>query len=140
LVENAGDVEEVSEGGEIMMRTKPNLAVLVLLLFIGVSSLFRYSQNLFHSSRDVRAVDVVGLSGGRGTRGCDVRLHLCVHGEKQDLNGTGGATVRSSDLIAISPFPSTADAQIAKGILDEAWIESMVRADRTYTSRLTFEL
>jgi putative signal transducing protein len=37
--------------------------------------------------------------------------------------------VRSSDLIAISTFRSTTDAQIAKGILDEAGIESMIRAD-----------
>jgi hypothetical protein len=37
--------------------------------------------------------------------------------------------VSSSDLIAISTFRSTADAQIAKGILDEAGIESMIRAD-----------
>lgn len=35
----------------------------------------------------------------------------------------------SSDLITISTFRSTADAQIAKGILDEAGIESMIRAD-----------
>jgi len=37
--------------------------------------------------------------------------------------------VSSSDLITISTFRSTADAQIAKGILDEAGIESMIRAD-----------
>jgi len=37
--------------------------------------------------------------------------------------------VRSTDLIAISTFPSTADAQIAKGVLDEAGIDSMIRAD-----------
>ena len=35
----------------------------------------------------------------------------------------------SSDLIAVSTFRSTADAQIAKGLLDEAGIESMVRTD-----------
>ena len=35
----------------------------------------------------------------------------------------------SSDLIAVSTFRSTADAQIAKGILDEAGIDSMIRAD-----------
>jgi hypothetical protein len=35
----------------------------------------------------------------------------------------------SSDLITISTFRSTADAQIAKGILDAAGIESMIRAD-----------
>ena len=37
--------------------------------------------------------------------------------------------MKSSDLIAVSTFRSTADAQIAKGILDEAGIESMIRAD-----------
>jgi len=42
---------------------------------------------------------------------------------------SGGATVRTSELVAISTFRSTADAQIAKGILDEAGIESMIRAD-----------
>ena len=35
----------------------------------------------------------------------------------------------SSHLITISTFRSTVDAQIAKGILDEAGIESMIRAD-----------
>lgn len=34
-----------------------------------------------------------------------------------------------SDLIAVSTFPSTVDAQIAKGVLDEAGIESMIRSD-----------
>lgn len=33
------------------------------------------------------------------------------------------------DLIAVSTFPSTADAQIAKGILDDAGIDSMIRSD-----------
>jgi hypothetical protein len=37
--------------------------------------------------------------------------------------------VSSSNLIAISTFRSTADAQIAKGVLDEAGIESMIRSD-----------
>ena len=35
----------------------------------------------------------------------------------------------SSSLITISTFRSTADAEIAKGILDEAGIDSMIRAD-----------
>ena len=35
----------------------------------------------------------------------------------------------SSDLITISTFRSTAEAEIAKGILDEEGIESMIRAD-----------
>jgi hypothetical protein len=37
--------------------------------------------------------------------------------------------MKSSDLVVVSTFRSTADAQIAKGILDEAGIESMIRAD-----------
>jgi len=37
--------------------------------------------------------------------------------------------VEPSELIAVSTFRSTADAQIAKGVLDEAGIESMIRAD-----------
>ena len=37
--------------------------------------------------------------------------------------------MKSLDLTVISTFPSTADAQIAKGILDEVGIESMIRAD-----------
>ena len=47
-----------------MERSKPNLAILALLFVIGVSGLFRSSQNLFHFSQNVRMVDVVGLSGG----------------------------------------------------------------------------
>lgn len=35
----------------------------------------------------------------------------------------------SSDLAVVSTFRSTADAQIAKGILDAVGIESMVRSD-----------
>ncbi|PYR71491.1 MAG: hypothetical protein DMF86_25805 [Acidobacteria bacterium] len=34
-----------------------------------------------------------------------------------------------SDLIAVSTFRSTADAQIAKGILDDAGIASLIRSD-----------
>ena len=37
--------------------------------------------------------------------------------------------MKSSELVAVSTFRSTADAQIAKGILDEAGIESMIRSD-----------
>ena len=47
-----------------MGRSKPNFAILTLLLVIGVSSLLRFSQNMFHFSQNVRIVDVVGLSGG----------------------------------------------------------------------------
>ena len=38
--------------------------------------------------------------------------------------------MNSSDHLAIvSTFRSTADAQVAKGLLDEAGIESMIRSD-----------
>jgi putative signal transducing protein len=37
--------------------------------------------------------------------------------------------MKSSELVAVSTFPSTADARIAKGVLDEAGIDSMVRSD-----------
>jgi len=37
--------------------------------------------------------------------------------------------MKSSELVSVSTFRSTADAQIAKGILDEAGIESMIRSD-----------
>jgi hypothetical protein len=37
--------------------------------------------------------------------------------------------MKSSDLVVVSTFRSVADAQIAKGILDEAGIESMIRSD-----------
>jgi Putative prokaryotic signal transducing protein len=37
--------------------------------------------------------------------------------------------MKSPDLVPISTFRSAVDAQIAKGILDEAGIESMIRAD-----------
>lgn len=34
-----------------------------------------------------------------------------------------------SDLVAVSTFRSIPDAQLAKGILDDAGIESMIRSD-----------
>jgi Putative prokaryotic signal transducing protein len=37
--------------------------------------------------------------------------------------------MKASDLVAVSTFRSTADAQIAKGILDGAGIQSMIRSD-----------
>lgn len=55
-----------------MERSKPNFAVLALIFFIGVSSLFRFSQNLFHFSQNVRIVDVVGLSGGGAACGAAI--------------------------------------------------------------------
>ena len=35
----------------------------------------------------------------------------------------------ASDLTLVGTFRSTADAQVAKGILDEMGIESMIRSD-----------
>lgn len=37
--------------------------------------------------------------------------------------------MKSADLIAVATFSSDAEAQIAKGILDEAGIDSMTRSD-----------
>ena len=37
--------------------------------------------------------------------------------------------MESSDLVVLSRFRSVLDAEIAKGILDEAEIESMIRSD-----------
>jgi hypothetical protein len=56
----------------IMERPKPNPAVLALLFIIGVGSLFRFSQNLFHFSQNVRTGDVVGLSGGGAAVGAAI--------------------------------------------------------------------
>ena len=47
-----------------MKGLTPPLPILAMLLVIGVSNLFHFSQNLFHYSQNVRTVDVVGLSGG----------------------------------------------------------------------------
>ena len=37
--------------------------------------------------------------------------------------------MKSSDLVVLSTFRSTPDALIAQGVLDDAGIESMIRAD-----------
>jgi hypothetical protein len=37
--------------------------------------------------------------------------------------------MNSSNLITVATFRSVADAQMAKGMLDEAGIESMIRSD-----------
>lgn len=37
--------------------------------------------------------------------------------------------MESQDLVVVSTFPSVTDAQIAKGVLAEAGIDSMIRAD-----------
>ncbi len=55
-----------------MERSKPNLAVMVMLFFIGASSLVRFSQSLFQASQNVRLVDVVGLSGGGAACGAAI--------------------------------------------------------------------
>ena len=38
-------------------------------------------------------------------------------------------TTKSSELVSVGTFRSMADAQVAKGILDEAGVESMIRSD-----------
>jgi len=43
--------------------------------------------------------------------------------------GSGETPMKPSDLVIVSTFRTPVDAQIAKGILDEARIESMIRAD-----------
>jgi hypothetical protein len=47
-----------------MACPRPNILVMTMLFGIGVISLFRSSENLFHLAQNVRLVDVVGLSGG----------------------------------------------------------------------------
>lgn len=37
--------------------------------------------------------------------------------------------MKSPALVVVGTFPSTADAVIAKGVLDEAGIDSMIRSD-----------
>lgn len=37
--------------------------------------------------------------------------------------------MKSSNLVAVSSFRSIADAHVAKGILDEVGIESIIRSD-----------
>lgn len=37
--------------------------------------------------------------------------------------------MKGQDLVTLSTFPSIADAQIARGVLVEAGIESMIRTD-----------
>jgi putative signal transducing protein len=37
--------------------------------------------------------------------------------------------MKSPTLIVVSTFRSTADARVAKGVLDEAGIDSMIRSD-----------
>ena len=40
-----------------------------------------------------------------------------------------GVTMNATELVVLSTFRSVTDAQIAKGILDEAEIESTIRSD-----------
>jgi len=37
--------------------------------------------------------------------------------------------MKSEELVTVSTFPSAVDAEIAKGVLDDAGIESMIRSD-----------
>jgi len=37
--------------------------------------------------------------------------------------------MKDAELVTVSTFPSTVDAEIAKGVLDDAGIESMIRSD-----------
>jgi hypothetical protein len=37
--------------------------------------------------------------------------------------------MNSDELVTVSTFPSAVDAEIAKGVLDDAGIESMIRSD-----------
>jgi hypothetical protein len=37
--------------------------------------------------------------------------------------------MKTSELAVVATFPSIADAQIAKGVLDDAEIESLIRSD-----------
>ena len=37
--------------------------------------------------------------------------------------------MKASELVVVSTFPSVADAEIAKGILDAEEIESLIRSD-----------
>jgi hypothetical protein len=55
-----------------MNRSRPNLATMAMVLVIGVATLFHFSQNLLHFSQNVRAVDVVGLSGGGAACGAGI--------------------------------------------------------------------
>ena len=49
-----------------------NFGVSALLLSIGIVSLYRFSENLFHFSQHVRTVDVVGLTGGGAACGAAI--------------------------------------------------------------------
>lgn len=45
------------------------------------------------------------------------------------MHVTGGAILKPLDLILVSTFRSTVEAEIAKGVLDDEGIESMIRTD-----------
>ncbi len=55
-----------------MDRVRVNFGVSVVLLAIGVVSLIRFSENLFHFAQHVRTVDVVGLTGGGAACGAAI--------------------------------------------------------------------
>jgi hypothetical protein len=54
------------------MDPKVNFGASVVLLGIGIVSLVRFSENLFHFAQHVRTVDVVGLSGGGAACGAAI--------------------------------------------------------------------
>jgi hypothetical protein len=40
-----------------------------------------------------------------------------------------GGDMKTTELVAVSVFPSAADAQVAQGVLDEVGIESVIQSD-----------
>jgi hypothetical protein len=52
-----------------MDRSKPILALGTMLILIGASTLMHFTQKLFDSSENVRAVRVIGMNGGGVTCG-----------------------------------------------------------------------
>jgi hypothetical protein len=55
-----------------MKSPRVNFGVSALLLLIGVVSLSRFTENLFHFAQNVRTVDVVGLTGGGAACGAAI--------------------------------------------------------------------
>src|SRR4029077_2993408 len=67
------------------------------------------------------AIPWPGMSAGRPLfRFCSLH-HDATHAAKPVL----GRTMNSDELVTVSTFPSAVDAEIAKGVLDDAGIESM---------------
>ena len=69
-------------------------------------------------------------AGARSVRFDDfVKLTLNSIEELVVVFSVGDATMKSIELVSVSTFRSMADAQIAKGVLDEVEIDSTIRAD-----------